>query len=309
MDMQDSGQRQQFDTGAQRDTADSKPRPELISPFAEERLGEWLRRGAAKYDARNWEKGMPFSRCVASLQRHLIAFKKGEKDEDHVAAMLFNAMALAHYQEMVDRGVLSGDLDDMPDYGGSEQASEQPLEQHVQLGFDWPASPYYTDMYDRKAAMLLRLRQNGCSANTAYTIVGGMRSPGYTAGKTPQGCVYIAGPMRGRSQLNFPEFDRARELWLERGYYTISPADMDRADGHDYKICDTRYTPTDSPDRIKRDVYRDFQAIYALHPNSSDKVVFLPGWATSVGASAERALAHWLGIEVEDALEQPGQSG
>ena len=94
--MTDSGKRQPFGKNmAIRDTADDKPRPDLISPFAEERLGHWLRMGAAKYAERNWEKGMPFSRCVASLKRHVMRFQQGMRDEDHLAAIMFNAMAIS----------------------------------------------------------------------------------------------------------------------------------------------------------------------------------------------------------------------
>ena len=115
--MKDSGKRQSFGRNmAIRDTADDKPRPDLISPFAEERLGHWLRMGAAKYAERNWEKGMPVSRCVASLKRHVMRFQQGMRDEDHLAAILFNAMAIIHYEEMIERGVLPAELNDMPLY-------------------------------------------------------------------------------------------------------------------------------------------------------------------------------------------------
>lgn len=115
--MHDSGNRQAFATGAVRDTADGKPRLGLISPFALRRLGAWLTLGAAKYEPRNWEKGMPFSRVVDSLERHVQAFKAGDKSEDHLAAVMCNAMFLAHYQELIERNMLPADLDDMPDYG------------------------------------------------------------------------------------------------------------------------------------------------------------------------------------------------
>ena len=116
--MTDSGKRQSFGKGmAVRDTADDKPRPDLISPFAEERQGHWLRMGAAKYAERNWENGMPFSRCVASLKRHLMKYQQGKRDEDHLAAIMFNAMALIHYEEMIERGRLPAELNDMPNYG------------------------------------------------------------------------------------------------------------------------------------------------------------------------------------------------
>lgn len=114
--MHDSGHRQDFATGAVRDTADDKPRPDLISPFAEERLGEWLRKGAVKYAERNWEKGMPMSRCLASMCRHVMKFKQGRRDEDHLAAIMFNAMALIHYEELVNQGVLPKELADLPTY-------------------------------------------------------------------------------------------------------------------------------------------------------------------------------------------------
>lgn len=114
--MHDSGKRQEFTTGAMRDTADDKPRPDLISPFAEERLGEWLRKGAVKYAERNWEKGMPMSRCVASMCRHVMKYRQGMRDEDHLAAILFNAMALIHYEELIGRGILPKELDDLPRY-------------------------------------------------------------------------------------------------------------------------------------------------------------------------------------------------
>ena len=114
--MHDSGEREAFETGAVRDTATNKPRPDLISPFAMERLGEWLRAGAEKYDERNWEAGIPVSRCVASLYRHLLKYQQGDTSEDHMAAIMCNAMFIMHTEDMMDRSVLPIDLDDMPVY-------------------------------------------------------------------------------------------------------------------------------------------------------------------------------------------------
>jgi hypothetical protein len=115
--MKDNGKLQSFGKDrAIRDTTEDKPRPDLISPFAEERQGDWLRMGAAKYAERNWERGMPFSRCVASLRRHVMRYQQGMRDEDHLAAIMFNAMALIHYEEMIERGVLPASLNDMPTY-------------------------------------------------------------------------------------------------------------------------------------------------------------------------------------------------
>ena len=114
--MQDSGERQTFESGAVRDTAEGKSRPDLISPFATERLGNWLLLGSKKYSERNWERGIPVSRTIASLHRHLMKYQQGSKDEDHLAAIMCNAMFVLHTEEMVRRGVLPKSLLDMPDY-------------------------------------------------------------------------------------------------------------------------------------------------------------------------------------------------
>jgi len=118
MVMHDSGKRQQFASGAVRDTAEDKPRPELISPYFTDRLANHLMLGAVKYDDDNWAQGIPMRRCVASLERHLIAFKKGLTDEDHLAAIACNIMFLIHNDEMHKDGCLPDDLWDMPDWQG-----------------------------------------------------------------------------------------------------------------------------------------------------------------------------------------------
>ncbi|MDD3586194.1 MAG: DUF5664 domain-containing protein [Thermoguttaceae bacterium] len=105
-----------FETGAVRDSSEGKPRPELISPFATDRLALWLALGAKKYSTRNWEKGIPFSRCFASLHRHLMRYQEGDRSEDHLAAAYCNLMFCLHFEEMIKRGLLSPSLLDLPLY-------------------------------------------------------------------------------------------------------------------------------------------------------------------------------------------------
>ena len=133
MPMHDSGHRQQFNGGAVRDTAEGKPRPDLLSPFAMRRLGQWARLGGQKYTDRNWERGMPLTRCIASCYRHLLAVMAGDMDEDHLAAVAWNAMAVMHYEEMISRGVLPAELDDRPHY-------EQPQKNGSRVGDDTPCA-------------------------------------------------------------------------------------------------------------------------------------------------------------------------
>ena len=111
-----------YHTGALRDSNADKPRPDLISPFMLMRLGKWLAKGASKYGARNWEKGIPNSVCWESLMRHVVKCGMGMTDEDHLSAIIFNAMAIVHNQE-----TNRTDLDDMPTYTSFTQLT-LPLE-------------------------------------------------------------------------------------------------------------------------------------------------------------------------------------
>lgn len=118
--MKDSGKRQTFASGAVCDTDESKSRPDLLSPFALDRAGQWMRLGALKYGEHNYEAGIPISRRMASLYRHLIKYHAGEHDEDHLAAVFCNAMMILHTEEMIRRGVLPPSLLDMPKYKKNE---------------------------------------------------------------------------------------------------------------------------------------------------------------------------------------------
>lgn len=98
-EIKDSGNRQAFDGGAVRDTEDGKPRFDLIPPLAEQRVAFHYSSGAKKYKEWNWAQGMPYSRFLASMKRHIAAFERGETDEDHLAAVVFNANSIMHFQE------------------------------------------------------------------------------------------------------------------------------------------------------------------------------------------------------------------
>jgi hypothetical protein len=48
--------------------------------------------GCQKYGDRNWEKGIPLHCYIDSASRHLIKFYRGDKDENHHLAFLWNLM-------------------------------------------------------------------------------------------------------------------------------------------------------------------------------------------------------------------------
>lgn len=83
-----------YDTG--------KNRLDLIPPEWTWALGQILTKGAQKYAARNWEKGMDWSRIIGPLKRHLEKFQAGEQyDQEtgchHMAMVAWNALALMTY--------------------------------------------------------------------------------------------------------------------------------------------------------------------------------------------------------------------
>ncbi len=116
--IQDSGKRQEFDTGSVRDTRDGKGRFDLISPFAMYRIAKHYEGGAVKYGDRNWEKGQPIMRYLDSAERHINNLKAalllGKQTEDHAAAIIWNMMGYIHTEEMLKINRLPIELDDRP---------------------------------------------------------------------------------------------------------------------------------------------------------------------------------------------------
>lgn len=81
---------------------DGKARYDLIPPEALEILAALYATGAKKYDARNWEKGMDWSRCYAAMMRHAWAWMRGENydrqdGQHHMASVAWYAFTLLTY--------------------------------------------------------------------------------------------------------------------------------------------------------------------------------------------------------------------
>lgn len=264
--MHDSGKRQDFESGAVRDTADGKPRPDLISPHANLREGAWMEKGARKYAERNWEKGIPISRCVASMCRHLEAYKLGQTDEDHLAAIRTNASFIMHYEAEIKAGRMSKAIDDMPKYEQRPTSAER-IQKAMDKVFGGGNMPKPEDIPPFSICSELR---PGKWINPAYK-----QSP----------TVYIAGPMRGRPQLNIPEFDYVAWLWRKAGWRVINPAELDKQAG------------AEGATNMDAIIRRDVAAILdELRPRTQDGLVMLDGWSNSEGACAEYNLARWRGL-------------
>lgn len=97
--LKDSGQRREFDTGAVRDAAPNRGRCDLLPACALLRLSRHYEAGAAKYEARNWEKGIPISVMMDSGLRHLLKYMDGQTDEDHLCAAVWNLLGAMWMEE------------------------------------------------------------------------------------------------------------------------------------------------------------------------------------------------------------------
>lgn len=112
--------------------------------------------------------------------------------------------------------------------------------------------------------------------------------------------AYIAGPMRGHPQSNFPAFDRAAALGRSLGWEIISPAEMDRAAGDNAEAEPLPFNGG-SPEVNRRFARRDVEEIMSLRAENGDVIALLPGWQTSTAAPAEVALARWVKLGFVDA--------
>jgi len=114
MFVKDSGHKETYNTGAQRDNPEKKGRFDLMSTQGLLRLARWYELGAKKYTDRNWEKGIPIGRCVDAAMRHLIKYLAGCDDEDHLAAVAWNVFAIMFYE------YYNKDMQDLPTWNTKE---------------------------------------------------------------------------------------------------------------------------------------------------------------------------------------------
>lgn len=109
----DSGERSEFTTGAVRDAMSGKGCPSLIPLEALRAVSKRFEDGATKYGRDNWKKGIPLSRYVDSLYRHLWQLMENDQAEDHGGAVIWNAMCLIQTKKWIEEGKLPSELNDL----------------------------------------------------------------------------------------------------------------------------------------------------------------------------------------------------
>lgn len=118
--VKDSGSRRAFLTGSVRDARVGKGRYDLLPVCAIRRLAQHYENGSRKYGDRNWELGQPSSVYMDCARRHLDMYLEGHRDEDHLAAAMWNIAGLIFNETMIERGIYDPGLNDLPDHTSPE---------------------------------------------------------------------------------------------------------------------------------------------------------------------------------------------
>lgn len=95
--------------------------------------------------------------------------------------------------------------------------------------------------------------------------------------------IYLAGPMTGLPDFNYPAFAEAAAAWRAKGYRVLNPAEN-----------------FDGDTSLPRIVY--IRKDLAQLVNECTAIAFLPGWQKSRGATLEHAVALGLGYPMYDAV-------
>lgn len=105
--------------------------------------------------------------------------------------------------------------------------------------------------------------------------------------------LYLAGPMTGLAEFNFPAFDRAAAKLRAAGYEVFSPAEHDRENGFVETGLDGYSYPAGFS--LRKTLMADLQWI----ADNADGIALLSHWEHSKGTITEISLADALGLAVK----------
>ena len=101
--------------------------------------------------------------------------------------------------------------------------------------------------------------------------------------KSTKPTVYVAGPMTGLPDLNFPAFHAEAARLRELGYEVVNPAEINPDKHLSWREC----------------MKTDIAALVFC-----DAIQMLPGWQASKGATLEHHIAERLGLVIMDQLPE-----
>jgi len=106
--------------------------------------------------------------------------------------------------------------------------------------------------------------------------------------------IYLAGPMTGHPNLNYPAFLEAAMYLREQGHEVFSPAEAD-VERHGPEIMHPFGDADAHPDFSLREALKIDLTWICEH---AEGIALLPGWERSKGARTEKALADALDLAV-----------
>ena len=98
--------------------------------------------------------------------------------------------------------------------------------------------------------------------------------------------IYIAGPMRGHANYNYPAFNAAAKRLRRLQYEVVNPAEVSEGFGNPEQLAA-------DPALLERVMRREISKLAEC-----DAIYLLPGWERSHGARRELAAALTVGLEV-----------
>ena len=111
--------------------------------------------------------------------------------------------------------------------------------------------------------------------------------------------IYLAGPMRGKPEFNFPAFFRVTARLREAGHEVFNPAEKDNEKhGTDISKGNQEGRVDVAASQHGFSLREALGADLAWICAEAEAVALLPGWRNSKGATAEYATAVALGLEV-----------
>lgn len=103
--------------------------------------------------------------------------------------------------------------------------------------------------------------------------------------------TYIAGPMTGIENLNFPAFHAAAAAQRSAGHIVINPAEING--GADELVACSNMSKEELALHWVSCMRKDITVLMTCN-----RIVLLPGWQKSRGATLEHHVANALGFEV-----------
>ena len=110
--------------------------------------------------------------------------------------------------------------------------------------------------------------------------------------------IYLAGPMRGIPEFNYPAFFTAAQLLRDAGHIVFSPAERDIDHHGGVNIGAGNHAGDEAVAAANHgfNLRKAMSDDAAFICNEADAIALLPGWEKSFGANAEWTLAKALGL-------------